>query len=151
MRRRKVPAGSHRLEVVQKRFEYWRKNRKNRREQIPERLWRAASSLVGPMNITEVSRELGLEWNKLKERILESSARPEKKQRRSKQVADDSFVELSGTTAGMGGLPAMPSTSGTAALELERPDGTRIRIYPHALAKVDIAGVLERFMPSEGR
>ena len=79
MRRRKNLAESRRLEMVQKRFERWRKKRTNGKEQIPERLWRAAASLVGPMKITEVSRELGLEWAKLKKKVGDPSTWPAKK------------------------------------------------------------------------
>lgn len=56
------------LEEVRQRFEQWRGIRK-RATPIPEDLWEGAVSLCADLSINQVSRQLGLEYNRLKKRV----------------------------------------------------------------------------------
>ncbi|MBD3297934.1 MAG: hypothetical protein GF341_04705 [candidate division Zixibacteria bacterium] len=129
------------LEDVRAHFEHWRASRK-KRERIPEPLWREAASLVERYGITRVSRALRVHLPDLKRH----------------------HGELMNGEAGQGQVPAARSTmewvevvpsrveptSGFPEpgllLDLERVDGTRLRIQGaqnHALARV-----VEHFLES---
>jgi len=55
-------------EEVRQRFEQWRGIRK-RATPIPEDLWEGAVNLCADLSINQVSRQLGLEYNRLKRRV----------------------------------------------------------------------------------
>jgi len=56
------------LEDVQEKFKYWRRTRKSHRP-IPTELWEAAVSLSTDYSISQISRELILDYSALKKRV----------------------------------------------------------------------------------
>ena len=57
------------LEEVRDQFEDWRRTRKNRRDPIPPRLWKAAVNLAGSYSIHRISKALRLNYSDLKGRV----------------------------------------------------------------------------------
>jgi hypothetical protein len=55
-------------------FEDWRRTRKNRREPIPARLWKAAVKLADSYSINSISKALRLSYSDLKHHVHEQSA-----------------------------------------------------------------------------
>ena len=109
------------LDQDKRRFAEWR-SRRQRREPIPEDLWRIACSHISSIGITRVAREFRLNDNKLREKAIESGialSRVGKQEiNRPKKVT---FQEISLDRM------FMPAVSGLS-LVLERPDGMRVRI-----------------------
>jgi len=123
------------LEEVAEHFEQWRRSKK-RGQRIPERLWDEAVNLVGTYGVSEITRILrlsGTDFNKRR-----GIVGPGKRRRGS--AAKTAFVEID--RAGVDQV-LKPEATGTW-MELERPDGLRLRIGPsggeHMLA------LLDRFM-----
>ena len=103
------------LEVVRSQFETWRKRRRQR-GRIPEALWQAAAELCKEYPVYEVSRSLRLNYNGLKHRA------PEVARERGgavEQRPDFGFVRLD--------LGA-PMTSSECLVEMEAPNGARMRM-----------------------
>ena len=123
------------LESVAEHFEQWRR-RKKKGERIPEHLWSEAIELLDRYGISQVTRRLRLSGTDLnKRRGLSGAGR-----RRKGTDAGAAFVEIDRTeVAQASGLQA------TAAwLELQRPDGLRLRIQP--ANGTDVVALMARFM-----
>jgi hypothetical protein len=124
------------LEAVAEHFEQWRRNKK-KGERIPERLWSEAVDLVEGCGVSQVSRTLRLSGAELNKRrgIVGTG------QRRRGQDRKAAFVEIE---------PAVvqravgPTPSAAPWMELERPDGFRLRIRPCDGA--DMLALLDRFL-----
>jgi hypothetical protein len=71
------------MQAVAVLFDQWRSTRK-KRDPIPESLWEAAADLSPSYSTCQISKELRLDFNKLKHRILA----------RSQRTASPEFVEL---------------------------------------------------------
>ena len=56
------------LSEVKEQFKIWRKTRKSPRP-IPEKLWAAAVSLTAKHSISQISKELVLDYSTLKKRV----------------------------------------------------------------------------------
>ncbi len=76
------------LKQLQEHFTAWREAGRNGRR-IPEELWQAATELAGQAGVNPVCRAIGLDYTKLKQRVVGSDSPPE-------QIAPEasSFVEL---------------------------------------------------------
>lgn len=123
------------LEAVAKHFEQWRRS-KRKGERIPERLWSEAVSLVGTYSISKVTRALRLsatDLNKRREGI-------ESVKRQLDGSGKAAFVEVSSEIVDQASRAQYTS----AWMELERPDGLRLRIGPGSGA--DLLAVLDRFV-----
>ena len=57
------------LAELKNQFEDYRKNKSYNREPIPKHIWQAAADLARKHSIATVSKELGLRYSSLKERI----------------------------------------------------------------------------------
>jgi hypothetical protein len=123
------------LEAVAKHFAHWRRKKTNG-ERIPEELWNQALALLGNYGISQVSRTLRLSYTELDKRRRGIEAG------RSRQGSGDdtAFVEIDRAL-----LEQAPGPDATAVwMELERPDGLRLRIRPtHG---VDMLALVDRFM-----
>ena len=121
------------LTVAQRSFEHWRRNRRTRRERIPERLWRMAVAAAAIRGVGATARQLRLNPRKLKERMpaAEQAAEHEKPH----------FVEW-------------PWVEGTAlpecVLEAEAPGGTKLRIHLKATATLQAAALGRMLWRDEG-
>ncbi len=123
------------LEAVAEHFKQWRSVKK-KGERIPELLWSEAVGLVGTYGVSQVTRTLRLSGTDLNKRrgIIGTGRR---RRRRDGGVA---FVEVDRTLVGQ----ALGPDASAPWMELERPDGLRLRIQPTPGA--DVLALVERFM-----
>ncbi len=123
------------LEEAAEHFEQWRKSKK-KGERIPEQLWSEAIALVGTYGVSQVTRTLRLSGTDLNKRrgIIGTG------KRRAGTGGKTAFVEVD---PGLVDQALGPQAS-AAWMELERPDGLRLRIGPTGGA--DLLAVLDRFV-----
>jgi hypothetical protein len=120
------------LEEVAEHFKQWRSVKK-KGERIPEPLWNEALGLVGTCGVSQVARTLRLSGRDLnKRRGLLGTGR-----RRRVPDGATAFVELDRTLVGQ----ALGRDANAPWMELERPDGLRLRIQG-----ADLLALVERFM-----
>jgi len=122
------------LEVVAEHFAQWRKSKKNG-ERIPEELWSEAIDLVGRYGVSQVTRTLRLGGTDLNKRRGIVGAG-----QRRRQNTKAAFVEIEPAVQHTVG----PSTSAAPWMELERPDGFRLRIRPTDGA--NMLALMDRFL-----
>jgi hypothetical protein len=119
------------LAVVHRRFENWRRKRLQR-SPVPEVLWKAAVEVAEEIGVSRTVRILRLDYYTLKRRVEGS---------REMMLAPEAaeFVELMG-----------PTTQGFAEcrLELEHPDGARIRMEAKGSAMPDLVALSRSFWGS---
>ena len=122
------------LETVAEHFEQWRRNKK-KGERIPEQLWSEAIDLVGRYGVSQVTRTLRLSGTDLNKRrgIIRGK-------HRAGSSGKMAFVELN---PGLVDQALVPQAN-AAWMELERPDGLRLRIRPTGGA--DMLALLDRFL-----
>jgi hypothetical protein len=123
------------LDEVANHIEQWRSHKQNG-ERIPQRLWDEALGLISTYGISRVSRALRLSYTELNKRlkIIEAEQGP------AGPSAQRAFVEIDRALVEQAVQPA-----GAAVwMELERPDGLRLRIRPSH--RGDMLTLLERFM-----
>jgi len=124
------------LETAAEHFAQWRSNKK-KGERIPEKLWGEAIDLVDRYGVSQVTRTLRLGGADLnKRRGIVSTGR-----RRRSQGTKAAFVEVEPAVVERA---VESSTSAAAWMELERPDGFRLRIRPTDGA--DLLAVMDRFL-----
>ena len=123
------------LETVAEHFEQWRRNKK-KGERISEQLWSEAIGLVGRYGVSQVTRTLRLSGTDLnKRRGIIAGGR-----HRGGSGGKTAFVELN---PGLVDQALAPQAT-AAWMELERPDGLRLRIQPTGGA--DMLALIDRFM-----
>ena len=110
----------------------------------------AAATLVGPRNPSTVAKALGLEWSKMKEAIKKYPVR-DHGHKRSAPIAASPFVELTLPKPDILGVVKAATPLGAAALEIDRADGSRLRLSQDVLLKLDIAAVLQQFLSQSSR
>jgi len=128
------------LEVVAEHFAQWR-SRKKKGERIPECLWREAIELLNHCGISQVTRVLRLSGSDLnKRRGITGSTRRRKATQTTQTSAATAFVEIDRQDVAQASRP-----NATAAwLELQRPDGLRLRIHPSQGS--ELLSLVDRFM-----
>lgn len=118
-------------------FAQWRQTRQPH-EPIPPRLWSQAVALTARLPYSQVAKRLRLNRTALKNRCL---ARPEMDPAEVSPPAP-AFVEVTGVAV------AAAPVSPPVLIEIERPDGARLRL--HAAASLPLAPVLRVFLESPG-
>ncbi len=131
MRRAVTGHSNPAINSVQRRFESWRKRRKNS-EPIPEELWAAAVKLTEEHTLAQVSRALCVDQKNLRKRV--SRSQPTEPARTGERPR---FVEVS--------FPEPALCSGQYHLEMEGPHGERLTLNVKGETKVDIMEVLSAF------
>lgn len=124
------------LETAAEHFEQWRRN-KRKGERIPEQLWSEAIDLVDRYGVSQVTRTLRLSGTDLNKRrgIVGTG------QQRRSQNTTAAFVEIEPAVV----QRAVGSSASAAAwMELERPDGFRLRIRPSG--GDDVLALVDRFL-----
>jgi hypothetical protein len=121
------------LEAVAKHFQEWR-SKKKKGERIPDRLWLESIELLCDHSLNQVARTLHLCASDIKKRQHASSAQSGLT---TPGLTGVTFVEIDPT-------PVAAAAARTAGMELERPDGVRLRIQPQTPA--DTLALLERFL-----
>ncbi len=123
------------LSEVAEHFQQWR-NMKQPGERIPDQLWHEAISLVGTYRVTQITRTLHLsstDFNK-RRRLIEAG------QHLPDAAGATAFVEIKPRRMDR----AQESATAAMWMELERPDGLRLRIQPTQGA--ELLALVERFM-----
>jgi hypothetical protein len=123
------------LPEVAEHFQQWR-SRKQLGARIPDHLWHEAISLVGAYQVTHITRTLRLsstDFNK-RRRLIETG------QHQPDAAGATAFVEINPQRMDRSLAPA----ASAGWLELERPDGLRLRIQPTQGA--ELLTLVERFM-----
>jgi len=123
------------LEEVGEHLAQWRRG-KDKGERIPEQLWSEALGLLDSHGISQVSRTLRLSYTELDKRraIIEAG------QHRQGRGEETAFVEIDRAL-----VDQAERVEATAVwMELERPDGLRLRIHPSH--RGDMLTLLDRFM-----
>lgn len=111
MERTTQPARRTAIDEARDQFEAWRKNHKQR-SRIPEDLWDKAAHLARAHGVNPIARALHLDYYDLKHR----TARP-----RVSESSRPAFIEVA--------VSPSPSPVSTESLvEMERPDGARMRV-----------------------
>ena len=118
-------------------FAQWRQTRQSH-EPIPPRLWSQAVALTALLPYSQVAKRLRLSPTDLKKRCL---ARP------GMTLAETTpptpaFVAVTGVA--VGAAPASPPL----LIEVERPDGARLRV--HAAPSLPVVAVLRVFLETAG-
>ena len=109
------------LQAVVEHFEYWRSNKK-KGERIPESLWIEAIGLVADYPLSRVCRSLHLCATDLKRHQAALSTVKEQ----AVSGSDSVFMEIDRGIFD----PAMRPMGRPVLMEMERPDGLRLRIQP---------------------
>jgi hypothetical protein len=108
----------HQLTSVANRFDAWRQTRTTRAEPIPHDLWEQAIALTALFPLTRVARRLRVSGGELKKRCVAHHAAPST----PATTAALSFVEVPAA-------PVWPLPTSGIEIELQRPDGTRLRMH----------------------
>lgn len=113
-------------------FAQWRQNRRTPRGRIPPGLWARAVALTATFSVSRVAKQLGLTPQALKRRrdALNGSLAP------TALPSPTQFVEV-----------AVPWRTPATEVEVQRPDGTRLRISYSDAAPV-LVPLLQTFLES---
>ncbi len=123
------------LEEAARHLAQWRSSKK-KGERIPQQLWNEALGLVDRYGISQVSRTLRLSYTGLGKR----RASMEAGRCRQDRVEETAFVEIDRAL-----VEPAPGPEATGVwMELERPDGLRLRIRP--TQGIDMLALVDRFM-----
>jgi len=118
MSKNPTPQIDEALSQLAGRFEHWRRSRTSRQERIPEALWAEAVALTQTLPVGRVARRCRLSPADLKARC--HPHRPT-----LSTTPGPAFVELP-----VAGMCSAPSDE-LMWVELERPDGARMRLRYH--------------------
>ncbi len=121
---------SGRFKRLRARLEAWR-GRRERGERIPTQLWESAVEAARDYGVYRVSQELGLDYAHLKRRLGEAGM-----PRAAEISTEAAFVELETGTAG----------TNACVLELEKGNGTRMRICVRDAGTVDWCWLKDAFL-----
>jgi len=135
MRSRKTQAIPARLEAGRRRFERWRRTRKGN-SRIPEPLWTLAVKLAGAYGLHRTARTLHLDYNALKKRLNSATVHVS-----SGQETATAFVEL---------VSPGRSCSPECTVELEHPDGAKMRIHLSGRQSPDVVTAVSRVFLGTG-
>ena len=136
---RTIPStqAEHQLTQVADRFEEWRQTRTTRAAPIPQHLWEQAIALTALFPLTRVATRLRVSGGELKKRCAAHHA---------PQPAPAStalrFVEVTAT-------PVRPTPPAGTEIELQRPDGTRLRIHIYE-PQLSMADLVRTFLETPG-
>jgi hypothetical protein len=115
----------HQLDQLAGQFDHWRQNRSHHGECIPQPLWDQATTLAQMLPYTRVAKHLHLSARALKAHMAEMQGTPS-----APPSTSPPFVEV--PTA-----PTLLPAAAAMEIELERPDGARLRLRcPESAAPV---------------
>jgi hypothetical protein len=124
----------HQLTAVADHFAEWRQTRTTRAAPIPQHLWEQAIALTTMFPITHVATRLRVSGGELKKRCAAHRGAPST----PAATAALGFVE-------MPAAPLWPLPTAGLELELQRPDGTRLRIHASE-PQFSLLGVVRAFL-----
>jgi hypothetical protein len=134
---------SNKLESTRRRFERWRLT--HHRSRIPESLWASAVKAAIRYGLHPTARMLRLDYYSLKRRVKAAGSGSEPDRRKeAKPVAGamsrGEFIELA---------PVASACSPECILELERPDGVKMRMRLAGMSSPDWAALSRSFWGME--
>jgi len=127
----------HQLTHVADRFDHWRQTRTTPAEPIPHYLWEQAIALTTTFSIARVATRLRVSGGELKKRCAAHHAALAA----PVSTTTPSFVEVPAA-------PAWPLPTAAIEIELQRPDGARLRIAAQE-PSLPLTAVVRAFL--EGR
>jgi hypothetical protein len=138
MKRMSHPHAAEQLAQLVTQFEHWRQHRVSRAERIPPALWKQAVALTTVLPLSRVATCLRVSWSDLHTQCAAA---------RGTAAAEPAppplhFVEVP-PVAGWP-LPPLETT-----IELQRPDGARLRIATHEAA-VPFVTLIRTFLEPPG-
>ena len=114
-------------------FAQWRQSRRTPRGRIPQELWAQAVALTATLSVTRVAHQLGLTPHALKRRREALNGTPT-------PLPSSPGPALCRSRGQPGGRP-------TTEVEIQRPDGTRLRIT-YSDASPALVPLLQTFLES---
>jgi hypothetical protein len=123
----------HQLAQLAGQFEHWRQTRAHPGARIPHHLWEQAAALAQVLPYSRVAQHVRVSPSDLQKPI---AALPDSPPPAS--AMPPSFVEIPAA-------PVWPPTTAAMEIEMERPDGVRLRLRcPESIAPV--AAVVQAFL-----
>lgn len=113
------------LEQTRQRIAHWRERRAYRGAPMPAALWRAAVALARRHGLYSTARTLRLDYGSLKKRLTGASG----------SSSSPTFIELPA---------AAPLGLGPCVIEVEAPQGTRMRIEVTGVTVADLVTLTQR-------
>lgn len=144
MRTRTSMAVVARLERTRRRFDRWRRTCQGR-SRIPDDLWVSAAKVAGQCGVSRTARELRLDYYALKKRLESHTGLLSR--RRSRDVLDPEAASANrrAAPATFVELPSPLSVSRECVLELESPDGAKMRVHLKGVPVPDLAALSRSF------
>ena len=106
----------HQLDQLAGQFEHWRQTRSHPAERIPQRLWEQAAALAQVLPYSRVAHHVRVSPSDLKKHLITPPDAPS-----AATTIPPPFVEVPPPPAWFPTTPALE-------IELERPDGARLRL-----------------------
>ena len=120
------------LESLKGEFARWRQEKKTRSEAVPEELWNKALNLYPEYEASQICWQLRLEKKRLLKRLSDSGRY---------QTESSGFVQVQ-----MEKCKSLSTRLVCARIELERPDGSRLRFYGQFPFELEIGELLNSFV-----
>lgn len=121
-----------RMKKVQEQFTNWRKNKSRKGSATPKHLWEAAVDLCGDYSAYEISRDLRVEYSKLKSLISEAS--------KAKTEPSPAFIQMEIAP------PSRQPKQNEWSIEMEKADGTKMKISGSGWQMPDVALICQSFV-----
>lgn len=121
-----------RMKKVQEQFENWRKTKSSRGSATPKHLWQAAVDLHDDYSAYEIARGLRVEYSKLQSLISEAP--------KTKTEATPAFMQMEIPP------PSPQPKQNEWSIEMEKADGTKMKISGSGLQMPDIALICQSFV-----
>ena len=129
MSKKKQPAPNRSLDEVKEQFKTWRRSRK-RLQPIPEKLWAAAVDLTAQHSISQISKELVVDYSALKRRI------PIKKKDAAASAKPSGFIEVN---------LEPPAAVSECIVEMQDCLGSKMRMHFRGQTAVDLFQLAKLF------
>jgi len=129
MESKNYPTPCPTLSEVKEQFKTWRKTRKSPRP-IPAELWASVVSLTANHSISRISKELVVDYSRLKKRVLA------KKKTKSAKMSSSGFIELNLDP---------PAAVSECIVEMQDIAGAKIRMHFRGKTDVDLLQLAKAF------
>ncbi len=129
MPRKKQPIAGQSLSEVKEQFKTWRRTRKNLRP-IPQKLWAAAVNLTAKHSISQISKELVLDYSTLKKRAVV------KKKAGTASMSPADFIEVN---------LEPPASVSECVVEMQDILGAKMRMHFRGKTDVDFLQLAKAF------
>jgi len=117
------------LSEVKEQFKIWRRTRKSPRP-IPDKLWQAAVSLTATHSISQISKELVLDYSGLKRRV------PTKNKNTATSISSPGFIELN---------LEPPAAVSECIVEMQDNLGAKMRMHIRGKTDFDLLELTKAF------